>query len=74
MWRKIAKYFDKYPKRKKLAQKLIEYGLRLKDGKIYCGLIELSDSKIARAFNIDRRIINSTIKTITDKKDLKRIS
>jgi len=73
MWRKIAKYFDKYPKRRKLAQKLIEYGLRISSGKIYCGQIELSDSKIARAFNIDRRIINTTIKTITDKKDLDRI-
>lgn len=73
MWRKIAKYFDKYPKRKKLAQKLIKYGLRIKDGKIYCGHIELSDSKIARAFNVDRRIINATIKTIANEKDLERI-
>ena len=73
MWKKIAKYFDKYPKRKKLAQKLIEYGLSVKEGKIFCGKIELSDSKIARAFKIDRRIINATIKTIVDKKDLERI-
>ncbi len=73
MWKKIAKYFDKYPKRKKLAQKLIEYGLRIQDSKIYCGQIELTDSKIARAFNVDRRIINATIKTVTDKKDLERI-
>jgi len=73
MWRKIAKYFDKYPKRKKLAQKLIEYGLRIQDSKIYCGQIELTDSKIARAFDVDRRIINATIKTVTDKKDLARI-
>jgi uncharacterized protein len=70
MWKKIAIYFDKYPKRKKLAQKLIEYGLCIKEKKIFCGEIELSDSKIARAFNIDRRIINTTIKTITENKDL----
>jgi predicted regulator of amino acid metabolism with ACT domain len=73
MWKKIAKYFNKYPKRKKLAQKLIEYGLKVKNGKIFCGQIELSDSKIARAFKIDRRIINATIKTITDNKDLNNI-
>jgi predicted regulator of amino acid metabolism with ACT domain len=73
MWRKIAKYFDKYPKRKKLAQKLIEYGLRIKDGKIYCNQIELSNSKIARAFKIDRRIINATINTIKNKKDLEGV-
>ncbi len=48
MWRQFAKYFNKYPKRKKLAKKLLEYGLKVKDNKIYCGEIELSDSKIAR--------------------------
>jgi len=73
MWRKIAKYFNKFPKRKKLAQKLLEYGLTVCNNKIYCGEIELSDSKIARAFNVDRRIITSTIKTIMEGKDLKRV-
>ena len=73
MWRKIAKYFNKFPKRKKLAQKLLEYGLTVRNNKIYCGEIELSDSKIARAFNVDRRIITSTIKTIMEGKDLKRV-
>jgi predicted regulator of amino acid metabolism with ACT domain len=73
MWKKIVKYFDKYPKRKKLAQKLIEYGLSVKNGKIYCDQIELSNSKIARALKFDRRIINSTIQTIEEKRDLEKI-
>jgi len=73
MWRKIAKYFNRYPKRRKLAQKLLEYGLKVSNNKIYCGEIELPDSKIARAFGIDRRIINSTIKTIMEQKDLKKV-
>jgi len=73
MWRQIAKYFNAYPKRRKLAQKLIEYGLRVKDNKIYCGEIELSDSKIARALDIDRRIIISTIKSIEKKEVLKKV-
>ena len=73
MWKKISKYFDKFPKRKKLAQKFIEYGLSIIDGRIFCGKIELSDSKIARAFNIDRRIIKATIKTISEINDLKKI-
>jgi predicted regulator of amino acid metabolism with ACT domain len=73
MWRQIAKFFSKYPKQRTLAQKLIEYGLKIKNNKIYCGEIELSDSKIARAFNIDRRIITSTIETITEKDELKKV-
>jgi len=73
MWRKFAKYFNHYPKRKKLAQKLLEYGLKVSNNKIYCGEIELSDSKIARAFDVDRRIITSTIKTISEQKDLQKV-
>lgn len=73
MWRQFAKYFNKYPKRKKLAQKMLEYGLRVKDEKIYCGEIELSDSKLARGFDIDRRIILDTIKTINENEELKKV-
>ena len=73
MWRQFAKYFNKYPKRKKLAQKMLEYGLNVKDEKIYCGNIELSDSKLSRAFDIDRRIILDTIKTINENEDLKKV-
>jgi len=73
MWRKFSKYFNKYPKRRKLAQKLLKYGLKVSGNKIFCGEIELSDSKIARAFDIDRRIIVSTIETINRNKDLKKV-
>jgi predicted regulator of amino acid metabolism with ACT domain len=38
---------------------------------MFCGEIELPDSKIARAFEIDRRIISSTIDTIMKNEDLK---
>jgi hypothetical protein len=73
MWRKIAKYFNKYPKRKKIAQKLLEYGLRIKDNKIYCGEIELSDSKIARALDADRRAIDATIQVILREPELNKV-
>jgi len=73
MWRQIAKYFNAYPKRRKLAQKLLEYGLRVSEDRIYCGEIELSNSKIARSFDVDRRIITDTIKTINEKKELQRV-
>lgn len=73
MWRQIAKYFNAYPKRRKLAQKMLEYGLRVSGDKIYCGEIELSNSKIARVFNVDRRIIADTIDTINEKKELQKV-
>ena len=52
---------------------MIEYGLKIKDHKIYCGDIELSDSKIARAFDIDRRAIAATVEIIEDKPELHKI-
>ena len=73
MWKDISKFFREYPKRKKVAQKMLEYGLKVKDNKIYCGEIELSDSKVSKAFNVDRRIIMSTINTINENEDLKKI-
>lgn len=73
MWRSIAKYFNKYPKRKKLAQKLLEYGLKVKNNNIYCGEIQLSDSKLAHAFDVDRRIITGTIESINENEELKKV-
>ena len=73
MWRKLAKYFNKYPKRKRVAQKLLEYGLQVRDNKIYCGEMELSNSKIARALNTDRRSIDSTINIITKQPELNKV-
>lgn len=73
MWRKIAKYFNKYPKRRILAQKFLEYGLRIKDNKIYCGEIELSDSKIAKAFDVDRRAIDATMEIILKESELYKV-
>ena len=73
MWKDISKYFKEYPKRKKIAQKMLEYGLKVKNNRIYCGEIELSDSKIARALNIDRRSITATINTILKEPDLNDI-
>jgi len=73
MWKNISKYFKEYPKRKKIAQKMLEYGLRIKSNKIYCGEIELSDSKIARALDTDRRSITATIDTISKNPELNEI-
>jgi predicted regulator of amino acid metabolism with ACT domain len=73
MWKDLSKYFKNYPKRKIIAQKMLEYGLKIKDNKLYCGEIELSDSKIAKAFDTDRRAIAVTIKTILNTPQLAEI-
>lgn len=73
MWKQISKHFEKYPQRKKIAQKMLKYGIKIKNNKLYLGEIKLSDTKIARALKTDRRAINATIKTIQKTKNLKKI-
>jgi uncharacterized protein len=73
MWSHIEQHFKGYPTQAKIAQKMLEYGLKIKNNAIYCGDIELSASKIARAFSADRRAITSTIQTITKEPNLNKI-
>lgn len=64
MWELIEKSFKRYPSQEKIAKTLINLGLRVEGEKIFCGNIELSDSAIARALEVDRRVVASTTKTI----------
>jgi hypothetical protein len=73
MWKRFVKYFESYPKRRVVAQKMLEYGLKVHNNKIYCGNIELSDSKIARALHVDRRAIATTVDIITKEPELLKI-
>jgi predicted regulator of amino acid metabolism with ACT domain len=73
MWKQFGKFFNKYPKRRKIAQKLLEYGLRIENNGIFCGKIAISDSKIARALNVDRRAIPATIEMIQKNQVLNKV-
>jgi predicted regulator of amino acid metabolism with ACT domain len=73
MWQEIANYFDGFPKQRIIAQKMLEYGLRVQEKRLFCGSIELSHSKVARAFNTDRRAVTATIETIQNHSNLGRI-
>ncbi len=66
MWRQISDKLKEYPGRQKVARALVESGLAIKEGnKIYCGGIELSDVKIARFLDVDRRTVRDTAQLIT---------
>jgi len=55
----------RYPSQRKVAQKLLEYGIRVEDGVAYCGDIEQTDSGIARACEVDRRVVRTTLEHIS---------
>jgi len=73
MWKQIEHYFNDYPQRKKIAQKMMEYGIKIYNNTFCCGLIELADSKIARAFQVDRRAVTATRDIITKEPELLKI-
>ena len=71
MWERINEKFQKYPARLRVAEKMIELGLSLKDdGRIYCGNLKISDKALASAAEVDRRAIKSTIEIIKDDAEL----
>ena len=71
MWESLNLKFSKYPARMAVAQKMFELGLRISDdGKIYCDDLKISDSALAIAANVDRRVIKSTVDVIIEDKEL----
>ena len=71
MWERVNEKFKKYPARLRVAEKMIELGLSLKDdGRIYCGNLKISDKALATAAEVDRRAIKSTIEIIQDDHEL----
>jgi len=45
----IANYFGRYPSQAKVAKLLLENGMRVSEGRIYCGEVEVADVSLGRA-------------------------
>lgn len=70
MWEDIAREFGIYPGQAKVARLMMKLGLRVRDAKIYCGDIRLSDVALARSAGVDRRVVRSTAETINASPEL----
>lgn len=64
MWAKLKPHFKGFPAQERIAQLMVNYGLRTKDGAVYAGEIALTDSALARAAGVDRRVVSATLATI----------
>jgi predicted regulator of amino acid metabolism with ACT domain len=73
MWFSLSKYFGRYPSQAKVAKLLLTNGLRVKEGRVYSGDVEIGDLAIARAVNVDRRIVRSAVETIESEEELRRV-
>lgn len=73
MWSKIKHYFDRLPGQGKIAQLMLEYGLRVKSGKIFCGQVRVSETALGRAAGVDRRVVSAMVRTIEAHEELAQI-
>ncbi len=64
MWARFRPYFKGFPAQEKVAQLMVVYGLRVHEGSVFAGDIKLSDTAMARAAGVDRRVVTATVETI----------
>ena len=73
MWRRVSEYLKDYPERLLVAKVLVENGLNIKNGRIYCNEIEIPTLKVARVAKVDRRTVVETLKMIRKNDELRLI-
>ncbi len=61
----ILDELNAFPSQRKVAELMLNNGIKVKDGRAYCGEIELADLAIARAVDVDRRVVKSTLDRIS---------
>ncbi|MGB1585870.1 MAG: amino acid-binding protein [Thermoplasmatota archaeon] len=73
MWQVLIDHFRRYPAQERVVRLMIQHGLHIDDGKIHAGSVEVADTAVARAANVDRRIVRSTVETILENPQLQRV-
>jgi len=65
MWPAIRKQFERQVVRPNVVRKMIECGMRVsEDEKIYVGDVEVDYLAVARAVDVDRRVVKQTVQQI----------
>ncbi|MEM2927215.1 MAG: amino acid-binding protein [Candidatus Bathyarchaeia archaeon] len=73
MWNRVAEHFRGYPERLSVAKVIVENGLSVRNGRIYCNDIEIPPIRIARIARVDRRTVAETVKTIEKNPELRPV-
>lgn len=73
MWSKVAECLRGHPKRLSVARVLVENGLSVRGGKIYCNEIQIPPIRIGRVAGVDRRTVTETIRMIERNPELRVI-
>jgi len=73
IWKKVVDRLEGYPERLNVAKALIENGLSVQSGRIFCNEIEIPPVRIGRVAGVDRRTVAETVKAIEKSSELKEI-
>ncbi len=73
MWSHIVEKFERYPSQITVAREFLRLGISVKNGKAYCGNIELVPTKIADAIGVDRKVVIMAIQNIESDEKLKKV-
>jgi hypothetical protein len=73
MWSKIVEKFERYPSQIAVVREFLRLGISVRDGKAYCGGIELIPTKIADAIGVDRKVVVSAIQNIEMDEELRKV-
>jgi hypothetical protein len=74
MWNKVMECLRAHPERLSVAKVLVQNGLNVRDGKIYCNdLIEIPPVRLGRVAGVDRRTVNETVRSIEENQELKTL-
>lgn len=74
MWNNVVECLKGHPERLSVAKVLVENGLNVRDGKIYCNdIIEISQVRIGRVAGVDRRTVKETVRSIEETQELKTL-
>ncbi len=69
----IEEKFSRFHSQKAVVLKMMEYGLAVRDGKIFCNEIEIDNRSIANSLNVDVRVVKSVVSNIEETPELSRI-
>jgi len=71
VWQNIRKQFERQVVRPDVVKKMIECGMRVSDDeKIYVGDVEVDYMAVARAADVDRRVVKQTVHQIRENRYL----
>lgn len=74
IWKEIMERFSGLPAQERVVKLLMERGFQVNDkGRVVSGNIEIPHTQIAREAGVERRVVDSTTKTILNDEVLKKI-